>query len=135
METWLNWLFDLVVILLLIVGIRLFQSPKGARAGNLINAFALLVAFLLVLYRYLILTPGIALAALLAGAVVGVIVAMRVHMIQIPAMVAFQHGAGGVAAFLVSFVELNRSTASLTSFGKISGILGLIIGLRLSAAA
>jgi NAD(P) transhydrogenase subunit beta len=50
-------------------------------------------------------------------------------MIQIPAMVAFQHGAGGVAAFLVSFVELTRDSAEvLSTVGEISGILGLIIG-------
>ncbi|MDH4137292.1 MAG: NAD(P)(+) transhydrogenase (Re/Si-specific) subunit beta, partial [Anaerolineae bacterium] len=128
MGTWFSPLFDLLIILLLIVGIRLFQRPKEARAGNMINALALLAAFLLVLYRYRILEPGIVVIALLAGSVVGVIVAMRVSMIQIPAMVAFQHGAGGIAAFLVSLVELSRSTANLTSFGKISGVLGLIIG-------
>lgn len=128
MGTGFSLLFDLLIILLLIVGIRLFQRPKEARAGNMINALALLAAFLLVLYRYRILEPGIVVIALLAGSVVGVIVAMRVNMIQIPAMVAFQHGAGGIAAFLVSLVELSRSTADLTSFGKISGVLGLIIG-------
>jgi NAD(P) transhydrogenase subunit beta len=128
MGTWFSLLFDLLIILLLIVGIRLFHRPKEARAGNMINALALLAAFLLVLYRYRIVEPGIVVIALLAGSVVGVIVAMRVNMIQIPAMVAFQHGAGGIAAFLVSLVELSRSTANLTSFGKISGVLGLIIG-------
>ena len=128
MGIWFSLVFDLLIILLLIVGIRLFHSPKGARAGNMINALALLAAFLLVLYRYKILAPGIVLTALLAGSAVGVIVAMQVNMIQIPAMVAFQHGAGGTAAFLVSLVELSRSTADLTSFGKISGVLGLIIG-------
>lgn len=128
MGTWFSLLFDLLIILLLIVGIRLFHSPKGARAGNMINALALLAAFLLVLYRYKTLAPGIVWTALLAGSAVGIIVAMRVNMIQIPAMVAFQHGAGGIAAFLVSLVELSRSTANLTSFGKISGVLGLIIG-------
>ncbi len=128
MGTWLSLFFDVLVILLLIVGLRLFHSPKGARSGNMINALALLAAFLLVLYRYKILSPGIVVTALLAGSAVGVIVAMRVNMIQIPAMVAFQHGAGGIAAFLVSFVELNRATAHLTSFGKIAGVLGLIIG-------
>jgi NAD(P) transhydrogenase subunit beta len=128
MGTWFSLLFDLLIILLLIVGIRLFHSPKGARAGTMINASALLAAFLLVLYRYKTLAPGIVWTALLAGSAVGIIVAMRVNMIQIPAMVAFQHGAGGIAAFLVSLVELSRSTANLTSFGKISGVLGLIIG-------
>jgi proton-translocating NAD(P)+ transhydrogenase subunit beta len=128
MGSWLNLLFDLLVILLLIVGIRLFRGPKGARAGNMINALALLAAFLLVLYRYKILSPGVVVTALLAGSAIGVLIAMRVNMIQIPAMVAFQHGAGGVAAFLVSLVELSRSTAHLTAFGKIAGVLGLIIG-------
>jgi NAD(P) transhydrogenase subunit beta len=128
MGIWFNLLSDLLIILLLIVGIRLFRYPKGARAGNLINALALLAAFLLVLYRYNILSPGIVLTALLAGSAIGVIVAMQVNMIQIPAMVAFQHGAGGVAAFLVSLVELSRSSAHLTAFGKVSGVLGLIIG-------
>ncbi|MCP4626368.1 MAG: NAD(P)(+) transhydrogenase (Re/Si-specific) subunit beta, partial [bacterium] len=59
----------------------------------------------------------------------GWIVALLVDMIQIPAMVAFQHGAGGVAVFLISFVELTRTTsASLSTLGKISGLLGLTIG-------
>ncbi|MCP4627123.1 MAG: NAD(P)(+) transhydrogenase (Re/Si-specific) subunit beta, partial [bacterium] len=59
----------------------------------------------------------------------GWIVALLVDMIQIPAMVAFQHGAGGVAVFLISFVELTRTTsASLSTIGKISGLLGLTIG-------
>lgn len=128
MGIWLSSLFDLLIILLLIIGIRLFRDPKGARAGNMINALALLAAFVLVLYRYKIMSPGIVVTALLVGSAIGIIVAMRANMIQIPAMVAFQHGAGGVAAFLVSLVELNRLTAHLTSFGKVSGVLGLIIG-------
>ena len=54
--------------------------------------------------------------------------ARAVNMVQIPAMVAFQHGAGGVAAFLVSFVELTRSGPGLAPVNALSGILGLMIG-------
>ncbi len=53
---------------------------------------------------------------------------MRVSMIQIPAMVAFQHGAGGVAAFLVSYVELTREAMAVTGVEEVSGILGVVIG-------
>ena len=49
-------------------------------------------------------------------------------MIQVPSMVAFQHGAGGVAAFLVSLVELSRTTHALSLVSEISGVLGLAIG-------
>jgi len=43
-------------------------------------------------------------------------------------MVAFQHGAGGVAAFLVALVELTRTTHALNLVSEISGVLGLAIG-------
>jgi H+-translocating NAD(P) transhydrogenase subunit beta len=51
-----------------------------------------------------------------------------VSMIQVPAMVAFQHGAGGIAAFLVSLVELSRTTHALSLVNEISGVFGLAIG-------
>ena len=66
--------------------------------------------------------------SLLAGSAAGYAVARVVNMIQIPSMVAFQHGAGGIAAFLISFVELTRGAHELGLMNKISGILGLAIG-------
>ncbi len=65
---------------------------------------------------------------MLAGGAVGCLVAVRVNMIQIPAMVAFQHGAGGIAALLTSFVELTRNSGDLTGVGQLSGVLGIVIG-------
>jgi NAD(P) transhydrogenase subunit beta len=121
-------ILDFAIILILIIGIRQFRSPKGARIGNLTAAFALLCALVLVFYRNEMLDPAVLIAALMVGSLLGWAVAMRVNMIQIPAMVAFQHGAGGIAAFLVSFVELTRLTARTTVVGEVSGLLGLIIG-------
>jgi NAD/NADP transhydrogenase beta subunit len=129
MSTLPHLVIDLAVILLLIVGISQFRYPKGARRGNFTAAFSILCAFLLVLCRNDILEPGLVIVAMLIGSLVGWIVAVLVNMIQIPAMVAFQHGAGGVAAFLVSFVELTKeTTVHLPAVGKVSGILGLVIG-------
>ncbi len=119
-------LIDLAIILVFLAGFRLFRTPRGARGGNLLAAFALILAVGAVILRHPILRPEIVLIALAAGSLAGWLVAVRVNMIQIPAMVAFQHGAGGVAAFLVSFVELTRLAEPGTA--KVSGILGLIIG-------
>lgn len=124
----MSWIVDFLIILILIVGIRLFRSPKGARRGNLLAAFALALALIVVLVRNPVLDPALVVGALLAGSLVGLWVAMKVSMIQIPAMVAFQHGAGGVAAFLVSYLELTRHADTLTTTGRVSGYLGLIIG-------
>ncbi len=121
-------LVDLAIIVMLLWGVRLFRRPPGARKGNLLAAAALALAFLLVLYRYDILDPEIVIVALLIGSAIGWATAMRVNMIQIPAMVAFQHGAGGIAAFLVSFEELVRVHGGTALVGQVSGAVGLIIG-------
>jgi len=119
---------DFSVVIILIVGIWQFRQPHGARIGNLMAAFALLVAFILVLYRNGVVDVGTVIIALLVGTITGYAVARAVNMIQIPSMVAFQHGAGGVAAFLVSFVELTRDAHALDLMNEISGVLGLTIG-------
>lgn len=125
---WMHLLLDAAIILILIMGIRQFRAPRGARMGNLTAAFAILCAFLLVLLRNDILSPVIVLTALLIGSIFGWAVAVRVNMTQIPAMVAFQHGAGGIAAFLVAFVELTGGGVLLASVNRVSGLLGLVIG-------
>jgi NAD(P) transhydrogenase subunit beta len=119
---------DFSVILILIAGIWQFREPRRAKSGNLTAALALTCAFILVLYRNGIMDAGVVVISLLGGAIAGYAVARTVSMIQIPAMVAFQHGAGGVAAFIVSLVELNRGTHSLDAVSEISGVLGLTIG-------
>lgn len=119
---------DLAIILVLIGGIWQFRTPRRARFGNLTAAFALLCAFVLILYRNGIIDANIVVISLLVGSIAGYGVARVVNMIEIPAMVAFQHGAGGVAAFLVSLVELMRGVNTLDPASEISGILGLTIG-------
>jgi len=124
----LSLFIDLIIIFILILAIKQFQKPESARRGNFMAALALMAAMLSVALRNSILRPEIVILALAAGGVAGWGIAMKVSMIQIPAMVAFQHGAGGVAAFLVSFVELTRNANAEISPEKMSGVLGLIIG-------
>ena len=121
-------LIDFTVIVILIFGIWQFREPLRAKNGNLTAALALFLAFILVLYRHGIVDITTVVISLLVGAVAGLALARAVSMIQVPAMVAFQHGAGGVAAFLVSLVELSRTTHALSLVSEISGVLGLAIG-------
>lgn len=123
-----NLLIDLLIIAVLWLGVWRFKTPPGARMGNLLAALALLCAAVVVLIRHPVLTPALVAGAFVVGGAVGWIVAMRVNMLQIPAMVAFQHGAGGVAVVLVSCVELTRDAAGLPPIGVFSGLLGVIIG-------
>jgi NAD(P) transhydrogenase subunit beta len=124
----LNLFLDFSVIGILILGIRLFRRPHLAKFGNLIAAFALACAAGLVVYRNGIQYPAVVLVCLLVGSAAGYWVAKKITMIQIPAMVAFQHGAGGVAAFCLSLAELMRGSHQLGTMNEISGLLGLAIG-------
>lgn len=124
----MSLIIDFIVIFALILGIWLFSEPRKAKFGNLTAAFAMLCAFILILYRNQIISGGVVGVSLLAGAAAGYIVAKVVNMRQIPAMVAVQNGAGGAAAFLVSFVELARNGQSLNSIIVVSGIIGLVVG-------
>ena len=120
---------DFSVIAVLFCGFWLFREPPKARFGNMAAACGLLLAVVLVLTRHDITGPGVVVLAALIGAVPGIALARAVSMIQIPAMIAFQHGAGGIAAFLVSFVELTRpAAASLMPVNEVSGVLGLAVG-------
>lgn len=121
-------LIDFTVITILIIGIWQFREPLRAKYGNLLAALALFLAFILILYRNGIVDTATVVVSLLLGAIAGLALARVVSMIQVPAMVAFQHGAGGIAAFLVSFVELSRTTHALSLVSEISGVLGLAIG-------
>ncbi len=123
----MSLLVDLAIIVMLLCGFRFFRRPPEARKGNLTAAAALGMAFMLVLYRHDIVDPAIVIVALLIGSAIGWAAAMRVNMIQIPAMIAFQHGAGGIAAFLVSFEELHAQGVP-ELVGQISGAASLIIG-------
>ena len=128
MGDWTNLLVELAIVAILIIGIAQFRSPRGARRGNYLAGLALALAIVVVLVRHGLNSPAIVVPSFVVGAVVGWYIAARVNMIQIPALVALQHGMGGVAAFLVSFVELTRDTAELSSTGTVSGYVGLVVG-------
>ncbi|HNQ24948.1 MAG TPA: NAD(P)(+) transhydrogenase (Re/Si-specific) subunit beta [Phycisphaerae bacterium] len=122
-------LVDLAVIVVLLAGIAQFRTPPGARRGNWTAALALAGALAVVLYRHRLQDVPLVVVVSALGVLIGAWVAVRVTMIQIPAMVAFQHGAGGVAAFLVAYVELTRSGREpLTAAAEIAALLGLIVG-------
>ncbi|TKB09651.1 NAD(P)(+) transhydrogenase (Re/Si-specific) subunit beta [Desulforhopalus sp. IMCC35007] len=124
----MNMFIDFTVIAILIAGIWQFRLPHTAKVGNLTAAFAFFLAFVLILYRNGIMDLGTVVISLIVGSLAGYALARVVTMIQVPAMVAFQHGCGGVAAFLVALVELSRTTIDLSLISEISGVLGLAIG-------
>lgn len=123
-----DYLLDLAVVLVLLAAFWQFRTPHGARRGNITAAAVLTCALILVLVRHPILNPAMVVTAAIVGSAFGYLVAMKINMLQIPAMVAFQHGAGGIAVFLVSYVELARGGGQMALLNETSGLIGTIIG-------
>ncbi len=128
MEVLFDHSLDALVILLLIFGIHLFKNPRTARWGNQTAALAMITGASLTLYRNGLLYPELLTGAAAAGAFGGWILAVRTSMLQIPAMIALQHGAGGLAACLVAIVELASYSMDKSVAAQSAGIAGLVIG-------
>lgn len=126
MNTASAYLIDFAIIAAVLIGIARFRRMSAARAGNWIAAAAILASALAIVYRNGLIGPEVVLGAILVGAVFGVWLAIKVNMVQIPAMIAFQHGAGSIAVVLVSFVELTRTPGSGVALAM--GLSGIFLG-------
>jgi H+-translocating NAD(P) transhydrogenase subunit beta len=121
-------LIDLAVIAVFIGGISQFRTPAGARRGNVTAGLAFAIALALVVYRNTIGDVWIVVLAFAVGGGLGYLISSRINMTQIPSLVAFQNGAGGGAACLVSFVELTRAGSELSALNSVFGYVGLVVG-------
>lgn len=128
MGSWQDLTIDLIVIAIFIAGIAQFQTPKGARRGNLTTVLAFAAALALLFYRNSIGHQWIAIPAFVVGGALGWYVSARVNMTRIPALIALQNGAGGGASLAVSLVELVRMDASSSPLSMVFGVAGAVVG-------
>jgi H+-translocating NAD(P) transhydrogenase subunit beta len=110
--TWaqLLYLFGAVCFILALKGL---SGPRTARNGNLVGAFAAVLACAIpFFYVDDMKHVPLILAAIAVGTVGGVYGARTVQMTQMPQMVALFNGVGGGAAALVALLELQEIVAA-----------------------
>ncbi|MEW4560898.1 NAD(P)(+) transhydrogenase (Re/Si-specific) subunit beta [Bremerella sp. JC770] len=127
----------LVAAVMFIFGLKMMAHPRTAVRGNLISSIAMLIA--VVVTAYLVFADGgaswvgwllIAIGLLIGGAV-GVLLAVKVEMTQMPQLVALFNGLGGGASFFVAGAELmgltdEKATADVMLAIGISGLIGTV---------
>ena len=108
----------LVASVLFILSLKGLSHPLTARRGNLFGMIGMALAVLTTLA--ITRRVDLAIGMLIVGGIVGVIVAKRVEMTQMPELVAAMHSLVGLAAVFFAWVELSapsrllrRSAASL----------------------
>jgi len=120
----------LIAAVLFILGLKGLTHPSTARRGNLYAMFGMLLAIAATLLGRDVQSYGFIIAGIAIGAVIGVIVALRIQMTAMPQLVAALHSFVGLAAVLVGIgTFLHKQEAGLLNavlMGEISA--GVVIG-------
>ncbi len=93
----------LVATILFIFGLKGLASPKTAIRGNLFAIVGMMIAVIVTLFHPEVKSYTWIIAGLIAGAVVGSGIAMKISMTAMPQLVAILHSFVGLAAVLVAF--------------------------------
>lgn len=105
MEAVLITLAYLAASILFILSLKGLSSQETARAGNLYGVAGMFVAVAATLTSADVVSLTPVIIALAIGAVVGVVLAVRVQMTAMPELVALLHSFVGLAAVLVGFAS------------------------------
>ena len=105
MEAVLITLAYLAASILFILSLKGLSSQETARAGNLYGVAGMFIAVAATLTSTDVVSLTPVIIALVIGAVVGVLLAVRVQMTAMPELVALLHSFVGLAAVLVGFAS------------------------------
>ncbi|MEL6612623.1 MAG: NAD(P)(+) transhydrogenase (Re/Si-specific) subunit beta [Bacteroidota bacterium] len=126
----------LVAASLFIFGLKRLSSPRTAPAGNRMAAVGMLVAVVAALVEANLLNPIEIVAGLVLGGGIGLLLAKRIQMTQMPELVAAFNAFGGGASALVAAAELLRwqtdptpsDATALPLALSITALLSVVIG-------
>ena len=131
-STLINFAY-LVASVLFILGLKGLTHPRTAVRGNLLGALAMFVAVAVTLLDQQILTFEMILAGVVVGALIGVILAVKIQMTAMPQLVALFNGFGGGASVFVAGAALIESlgsggvpSAQFTVATSASGAIGAV---------
>lgn len=120
----------LVAAALFIIGLKRLSSPSTARSGNQLGATGMLIAVVVTLLHWEIVSFTWIIVGVVAGALIGTVLARTVKMTAMPQMVALLNGFGGGASALVAGDEYLRFAAGVPASLDVQTtiMLSVIIG-------
>ena len=117
---------------LFILGLKGLTSPRTARRGNQLAAIGMLVATVVVVVDLIVddaqMAWGIVAGGMVAGAIFGAILAIRVKMTSMPELVAAFNGFGGGASALVAAAAIVATGGDIATETAVTTVLSLVIG-------
>ena len=102
----------IVSSVLFILGIKMLGKESTAVRGNILSSVAMLSAVSVTLIDVDI-GINIIISAIILGALIGSVIALKVKMTAIPEMVALFNGFGGMASFLIAWSQFTDTQPAL----------------------
>jgi len=122
----------LIASILFIIGIKKMGKTREARFGNQLSSLGMLIAVLATVIQVEAVSLVEILICVVIGSAIGLIIAFKVEMTQMPEMVALFNGFGGLGSLAVALSyywlnaqELGRTVDGITGT---STTLGIFIG-------
>jgi len=101
----------IVAAIFFIFGLKMLSKEDTAARGNLVSSVGMLIAVLVTLIK--VVDPHLILLAMLIGAGIGSLFALKVKMTSIPEMVALFNGFGGLSSFFLAWSQfISQSSVS-----------------------
>ena len=117
---------------LFIIGIKMMNKTKDARAGNLLSSVGMLIAIIATLMQIEVISMVEIFICIIIGSLIGLYYAYKVEMTQIPEMVALFNGFGGLASVAVAisdyWLKSQITVANIDIIILVSIILSVFIG-------
>ena len=114
-----------ILAVMVLAGISMMSRVKTAVAGNLLSALAMLCGIVATLLFAGVVSVWTIYVAILIGALIGSLLAVRVKMIQMPQTVALFNGLGGGASALVGLMSVQGEGA----FVRFTALLAVAVGM------
>ena len=118
--------------ILFILALSGLSHPETARRGNLYGIAGMSIALLATVFGVVTANYPMLLGGLVLGGSIGLVLARRVQMTQMPELVAILHSLVGLAAVLVGFVSFMDPAMQFTgvelTIHDIETYLGILIG-------
>ncbi len=123
--------------ILFILSLGGLSNPETSRRGNLYGIIGMTIAVLATVLGPRVTAAGIPwiFAAMLVGGTIGLVLARKVQMTQMPELVAFMHSLVGLAAVVVGYTSYidPTSTLGLSSAEKMIHEIEVYIGVFIGA--
>lgn len=132
----LSALLYLIASVCFIMALRGLSSPSSARQGNLLGMVGMAIAVGTTLMMPAITNYGMIITGIIAGGVIGTIIAQRIQMTAMPQLVAAFHSLVGMAAVLIAGAALwapENYNIGLPGSIKIASLIEMSLGSVIGA--